>query len=253
MPTDPNLVKLIWIFTAILLPVIPAFVLFKFLPSTAVVSGPFQGLQINLGGAVGAYFLLVLVISYGPRPTPPSPSEVWRVKGYVQDENGQILASDKVNMNIQPNTVEYRNDGSFDMKVLVIRNEMGQVEMPTLNVLWQPAQSFGNATVHLDAANWRLGKKYTLEANQAAHEIMITEPIKLGKEVAEAPYVPPPGATPVPTVLPANLADSTPSPTPTPRQEHENAHLPFDRDPHLRLRLCLSPRCPDDDRSRTAS
>lgn len=216
MPTDPNSVKLIWIFTAILLPIIPSILLFKFLPkSKAAVTGPFKGLKINLGGAVGAYFLLVLVISFGPSPTPPSPAEVWRVKGFVQDENGQTLASDKVNMNVQPNTVDYRNDGSFDMKVLVNRNEMGQVEMPTLNVVWQPPQSFGNATVHLDKADQRLGRKYSLEINQAAHEIVITEPIKLGKRIVAAPYQPPNGATPLPTALPKMLAESTPSPTPT--------------------------------------
>ncbi|MEY2493933.1 MAG: hypothetical protein QOJ45_425 [Verrucomicrobiota bacterium] len=217
MPTDPNLVKLIWIFTAILLPVIPAILLFKILPaSTTDVSGPFKGLQVKLGGAVGIYFLLVLIISFGPKPTPPSPSEVWRVKGYVQDENGETLAADKVNMNIQPNTVEYRNDGSFKMDVLVKRNDMGTVDMPILNVLWQPAQSFGNATIHLDPTD-RTGKIYKLETNQAAHEIVIVEPIKLGKRIAEAPYQPPTNVTPQPTSLPSALVTPTPSPTTTPK------------------------------------
>jgi hypothetical protein len=217
VPTDPNLVKLIWIFTQFLLPLIPSILLFKLLPSTADVSGPFKGLQIKLGGAVGAYFLLVLVISFGPSPTPPSPSEVWTVKGYVQDENGETLAANKVNMNIQPRTVDYRYDGSFEMDVLVKRSQMGQAKMPILNVEWQPAQSFGNATVHLDPADQRLGKKYSLEINQAAHEVVITEPIKLGKKVAEAPYQPAAGATPQPTTLPSTLVTPTPAPTSTPK------------------------------------
>ena len=211
-----NFVKLIWIFTAILLPVIPAILLFKFLPkSRATVSGPFKGLQINLGGAVGAYFLLVLVISFGPSPTPPSPAEVWKIKGYVKDENGQTLSPDRVNMNIEPKTVEYRSDGSFDMKILVNRDAMGKVEMPTLNVQWQPAQSFGNAIVHLDAADWRLGRRYSLTIDQAAHEIRITEPIKLEKKIAEAPYVPPAGPLPQATTLPASLT-TNPTPATTP-------------------------------------
>jgi hypothetical protein len=217
VPSDPtNVWKLIWIFTAILLPVIPSILLFKLLPkSRAAVKGPFKGLQINLGGAVGAYFLLVLVISFGPSPTPPTPAEIWTIKGSVQDENGQILAADKVNMNVQPRTVQYHEDGSFDMKVLVKRNEMGQLEMPTLNVVWQPAQSFGNATVHLDAANWRRGRRYALETDKAGHEIVITEPIKLGKKVAEAPYQPAAGAVPQPIAVPANFADPTPTPSST--------------------------------------
>jgi hypothetical protein len=55
--------NLIYFVALILVPIIPAFVLFKFLPSTAVASGPFQGLKINVGGGFGGYFL-ILLISY---------------------------------------------------------------------------------------------------------------------------------------------------------------------------------------------
>lgn len=44
----------------LLLPIIPAFILYKFLPSKSQVSGPFQGLNLKLTGAFGGYFLLVL-------------------------------------------------------------------------------------------------------------------------------------------------------------------------------------------------
>ena len=44
----------------LLLPLIPAFLLYKFLPSRTSVSGPFKGLDIKLTGAFGGYFLLVL-------------------------------------------------------------------------------------------------------------------------------------------------------------------------------------------------
>ena len=46
--------------TILLLPLIPAFLLYKFLPSKTNVSGPFKGLNIKLTGAFGGYFLLVL-------------------------------------------------------------------------------------------------------------------------------------------------------------------------------------------------
>jgi hypothetical protein len=218
LPTDPNSVKLIWIFTAILLPLLPAILLFKFLPaSQAKVWGPFKGLKINLSGSIAAYFLLFIAISFGPRPTPPSAAEIWRIKGSIRDENGKILGADKINVNIQPNTVEYRNDGSFDMKVLVKRNEMGQLEMPTLNVLWNPPDPFGNAIVHLDPADLRvgLGEDYKLERDESAHEIVVTKPIKLEKKVADVPYSPPTGPAPQPTALPPKLADPTPTPSST--------------------------------------
>src|SRR5450432_330204 len=44
----------------LLLPLIPAFLLYKFLPSRTNVSGPFKGLNLKLTGAFGGYFLLVL-------------------------------------------------------------------------------------------------------------------------------------------------------------------------------------------------
>jgi hypothetical protein len=43
-----------------LLPLIPAFLLYKFLPSKTSISGPFKGLNLKLTGAFGGYFLLVL-------------------------------------------------------------------------------------------------------------------------------------------------------------------------------------------------
>ena len=44
----------------LLLPLIPAFLLYKFLPSKTSVAGPFKGLNLKLTGAFGGYFLLVL-------------------------------------------------------------------------------------------------------------------------------------------------------------------------------------------------
>src|SRR2546426_12406506 len=108
MPTDPNTVNLIWVFTAILLPVIPALLLYKLLPSTADVSGPFHGMQVKLGGAFAGYFLLVLVISYWPGRKPRELGyEVWTVKGQIEEDDGTTIPQDKVNLNIQPRSVEY--------------------------------------------------------------------------------------------------------------------------------------------------
>ncbi|XZF16605.1 hypothetical protein ACTHGU_10755 [Chitinophagaceae bacterium MMS25-I14] len=45
----------------LLMPLIPAFILYKFLPSRTTVSGPFKGLDLKLTGAFSGYFLLVLV------------------------------------------------------------------------------------------------------------------------------------------------------------------------------------------------
>jgi len=217
MPTDPNTVNLIWVFTAILLPIIPALLLYKLLPSTADVSGPFHGLQIKLGGAFAGYFLLVLVISFWPRPKPRELAyEVWTLKGQIQEEDGAIIPQDKVNLNIQPRSVDYNPDGSFEMDILVRRGQSGQVKFPTLVIERNPIQPFGSATIHLDPSTELFGKKYKREMKESLREITITEPIKL-KKIEEKAYVPPPGPAPQPTVLPSSVTlDSIPTPSPTP-------------------------------------
>ena len=45
----------------LLIPLIPAMLLYKFLPSKTAVDGPFKGLNIKLSGAFSGYFLLVLL------------------------------------------------------------------------------------------------------------------------------------------------------------------------------------------------
>lgn len=47
----------------VLLPLIPAWLLFKTLPSRAVVKGPLAGLNVSLGGAFGGYVALTVFIA----------------------------------------------------------------------------------------------------------------------------------------------------------------------------------------------
>lgn len=55
-------IKLISALGAILLiPLLPAYIIYSFLPSKTAVTGPFKGLHINLTGAFGGYFLLVII------------------------------------------------------------------------------------------------------------------------------------------------------------------------------------------------
>jgi hypothetical protein len=218
VPTDQNTLNWIWVLTAILLPIIPAFILYKFLPASADVSGPFYGLEIKLGGSVAIYFLLVLIIYFGPRPK--AAYEVWTVKGKIQDRDGGSLSQDKINLNIQPRTVDYiQDEGTFEMDILVKRGQSGQSKFPKLLVEWQPAQAFGNATVHLDPSDQVFAaKKYNMNVNDKWREITITDPIVLEQKIPEKPYAPAQPA-PKPTVLPAtatpvNTASPIPNNTP---------------------------------------
>ena len=69
--------NLIYLLAAVLLlPLVPAYVLYRTLPSDTKVFGPFKGLNIQLSGAFAGYFLLVLfssgVIYYLPQVQQPA-------------------------------------------------------------------------------------------------------------------------------------------------------------------------------------
>lgn len=86
------------LFAVLVVPVIPAFLVYKALPSRTTVQGPFKGLNIRLTGAFAGYFLLVLIaggisidyykglqktISQGPK------LEIWKVEGTMETEGLQ--------------------------------------------------------------------------------------------------------------------------------------------------------------------
>lgn len=53
--------NVIYLAAILLIPVVPAFILYRYLPSGTSVSGPFKGLNINLKGSFAGFFLLVLI------------------------------------------------------------------------------------------------------------------------------------------------------------------------------------------------
>jgi hypothetical protein len=125
--------------TVILLPILPAYLLFKALPSTAIVSGPLQGLNINLGGAFAGYFAVVLLVVAShnilfPAPTPPY--QVWEVTGQVTDEKTgnpiePLSATDVV---LVPPPLEPNVAGTFKLKFYSWLGPSGEIEFPRLAV-----------------------------------------------------------------------------------------------------------------------
>src|SRR5262245_56147344 len=81
----------------ILIPMIPAYFLFRALPSTGEVDGKlFKGMEIKLGGAFAGYFAVVLLIFYkpdiwAPRPPQPETAAVWHLSGQVVDDAGMPI------------------------------------------------------------------------------------------------------------------------------------------------------------------
>lgn len=121
---------------SVLLPLVPAYILYHFLPSRTLVTGPFQGLNLQLSGAFGGYFLILLVM-FGFVHERPEAShrgfEVWTVKGRVAMETGAKLAGNDITLH--PSAVEVAPDGKgFIMDLAVRRDQAGGLEFPEIYI-----------------------------------------------------------------------------------------------------------------------
>ena len=128
--------NVIYIATWFLIPIIPAYIFFKFLPDSAVVNGPFKGLKINLSGAFAAYFLLFLIaypLMSRVVKNHDSPYEIWTINGSLTDDDGSKLKpSSQASITLIPST-EVIN-GEFNIDVIGTREESGMIRFPRISV-----------------------------------------------------------------------------------------------------------------------
>jgi hypothetical protein len=130
---EKNISDIIWVCLWVILPLVPSFLLFKFLPSRGNISGPLQGMQIKFGGAFAGYLILAFLL----RPVvikklEPKPEyEVWTVEGDVVDNTGKRIP-DILHPEIRlvPN---YRIErGHFNFKVLGNKVGENEVQFPSM-------------------------------------------------------------------------------------------------------------------------
>lgn len=154
-----HVIPLMYVFAVLFLPLGPAYLLYKLLPSDTSVRGPFRGLSVNLKGAFGGYFLLVLVATgfVLPALSPSKASyEVWQIEGRVSAANstdekeGGSASLAGLSISISPPTFEVGSDGAFSATVVVLPGHVeGERKFPSL-VFNRPG--FEAVTIPLSAA-----------------------------------------------------------------------------------------------------
>lgn len=111
----------------ILLPLIPAFLLYKYLPAETHVSGPFKGLSIQLTGSFAGYFLIVLAAGYFVREQlkPVQVAQLWNVRGTVKlVPDGHALPSADVSLVVRPPISSgVQADGGFEIGQVPVSND----------------------------------------------------------------------------------------------------------------------------------
>lgn len=124
----------------VLVPIVPAYLLFRILPSTGNVQGTFKGMEIKLGGAFAGYFVLVcLIIAELPKikeVVNPSPTQVWEVEGQLVDENGEgIQPLERKDITFQPDSLNLNPNGWFKITFATqLTRTAAGVEFPRLNL-----------------------------------------------------------------------------------------------------------------------
>jgi hypothetical protein len=132
---NPTLSVLIRVSILVLVPVIPAFLLFKALPSKAIITGPLQGLNVNLSGAFGAYFVLVLTLITAHSVWDPPIGKVWSVDGTVLDDKGNpmpILETSQIK--VDPAPIRIVGSGAFHVDFATTVGPTGDPVYPSLTI-----------------------------------------------------------------------------------------------------------------------
>ena len=128
---SPNIAILLII---ILVPIIPAYLLFRLLPATALVQGPFKGLKIDLSGGFAGYFLLFLVL-VGIRASFQSTNyEEWTAKGRIvqADASSPIVYVDPRYLTFSTPAVKSDSNGNFSLTFLVTSD--GRYDFPYMYI-----------------------------------------------------------------------------------------------------------------------
>jgi len=156
---------LIHLFALILLPLVPAYLLFRALPTTksrtqtsskpveesssesidapssGIVEGTlFAGMEIKLGGSFAGYFAVVCLLlvyhdTWNP-PPPPAPvpqAYVWHLSGQITDDNGQpIEGLEQAEFEFSPLTFQKLAGGHFSLTIPTEPQQGGGTQYPTV-------------------------------------------------------------------------------------------------------------------------
>lgn len=184
----PQIAQLIDVAVIVLIPMIPALILYAVLPSRATVSGPFKGLNIRLQGAFGGYFVLVLVVvgvvmeqrlSDDPWPK----YETWTVEGHVKfprDLEDENLLSLEILLEPAPSLPSGGLDAEHRLKFIVKIPVKRTGPAPDSFEIPITSIAFDHPDFHLGNLNFE--KEYIVHervTKPLQGKIIVTDPIEL--------------------------------------------------------------------------
>ena len=170
---------------AFLLPFVPAYLLYRLLPSDTKVGGPFKGLDLQLSGAFAGYFLLTLM-AFGfltSRPKPVATDELWEVRGRIDCQSGvHPIDATQLHVRVVPASYDLIGDGTFIVRVPAKRDASGKPKFPTL-VIEDPDHE--TLSIDLNADNFIFGQgRWKLSKDQEMKAISVNDVIPLRRKTS---------------------------------------------------------------------
>ncbi len=131
----------------VVVPTIPAYILYKTLPSRAEVKGPFKGLNIKLEGAFAGYFAVLLFLGgfFLTYSTQKTKYELWTVEGDIQLEQGGF-DNENTTISIKPPEQHLYKTGKFVIEQVPLPKKLG-TKKPSLLIL---KEGYETREVYLD-------------------------------------------------------------------------------------------------------
>lgn len=166
----------------ILLPMIPAVILFKFLDSAGGGEGRLAGWQWKFSGAFAAYVLVFFMLWLALQGQfKRNEMEVWIVRGNVQASQVSNIANFMAIKSV-PEMLNIEADGSYEFKIIVPRNG-DQLDFPRI-ILDLSRACAGFRHIKLDASSGTfsslpMSTQIGIKRIDARHAIEI-DPIVLG-------------------------------------------------------------------------
>lgn len=169
--------QLIILSALILLPLIPAYLLFKLLPSSADVEGPMptSNMKVRLGGAFGGYAALAMFLATFWSQTMHEKKDAmgtWRVQGRLQFADG--APRPHVSIDLGPPRLQIDNANNFYLEIPVAKGE----EVPPIVI---DAAGYPSRTVRLAPGDNDFGTNYKRIIDAKARQIRISDPIVFEK------------------------------------------------------------------------
>jgi hypothetical protein len=179
--------KVLLVILITLLPLIPSYILFKFLPSESFVTGPFKGLKVNFSGATAIYFIIFIAIlttnqfwkMEAPKNLDLKNYEVWKVEGKLQADSIENYQEERFRIIVEPQYYQISNDGQFSIDILRKRNATtGRMEFPKLYISDTDGDYMGmNINIDSDGSSQWNNTNYDIQQIDSINTITINNPI----------------------------------------------------------------------------